>query len=1148
VNAGRASVGHPVDVASGTVFTVKNDFGFRGTTDFVWRRYYGTDCPISLWLGPGWTTPYFMRLERVSEGYLLTDEQGTKLLFSVPNGYLEIGQMVANLGANMELRRDLRHFSVLHWHHGSDEVLKFFFELNWGENMPLTWIENLAGHRITVSSDSQGRPICITQEQEQRTVELTYNSSNLISAIHFLREDGARKLLVRYEYDRQHRLVCATDTLGNRTSYQYDAQNRMLNETNPLGSVFRFEYDDQGRCIYSSGNGGYMERRLKYSSQPRLTRVTDSLGYLTSYYLNSAGLVLQRVYPTQAVTTTEYDEYGRIIKILRSESGPVAYEYDERGNRVRIIHEDGADSRMKFNDLHRLVEFTNPKGATWYFDYDLHGQVVEQINPLGARISCERDSQSLVTQSQMPRGLMITHRYGARLRWHEARDQISFVNRTEYDEFGNEIEFHDALGRFRKTRYDELNRPVEIEDWNGRTFRLRWNALGEMLERTGPSSSWERWEYDQFGRLTSHSTAVGQMCLEYNSEDSLIAVVNRVGERLERSYDANGSLIEQKFFDGRIERYENDPRGRRTKIIKADGRTISQKYNECGCLVARESSDGLQEEFAYDRNAKLVLAQNGFTTVQLERDILGRVVAEVQNGRRVESVYDEENNRVARRLAGVEFGDIALEYDLRGRLVSVGDQNGICQELSWDSWDRLIRRRSESGVVEEYDFDARRHLRQQRVRTSTNGAAVNRRYEYDERGNLVRRDDRERGETRFSYDQINRLVEVSSRGRITEFYRYDAIGNMVETHRGSRELSIGGRVSFDGVRYHEYDSDGCVSRIGDKNTVLELRYDVYGSLVEVRRSDGANITYSYDALGRRVTKEVAGVKTEFLWQSCDVAAEIRNNKSIETYFLLNRGPLAQWRGQRRLMPIGDISGAVQEVVDAYGDVVWSGTLDAYGNLLSQSGSNASPFRFRGQYFDDETGLHYNFYRSYDPITAGYLSPDPIGLVGGSNFYAYPRNPLRWDDPFGLTCSNKHKGEMGEDAMDDHMDSQGYDKISSDDRPRGIDGVYQARDPNKIPQYVIGEAKYGSAGLGDTVHSGQQMSDQWIDTPIGKPVAGAPDRLTAATSPADAAAIRASAASNSGSVQKQVFTLPAAGQPVSPGPAKDYNPGSGGTSF
>jgi RHS repeat-associated protein len=61
-----------------------------------------------------------------------------------------------------------------------------------------------------------------------------------------------------------------------------------------------------------------------------------------------------------------------------------------------------------------------------------------------------------------------------------------------------------------------------------------------------------------------------------------------------------------------------------------------------------------------------------------------------------------------------------------------------------------------------------------------------------------------------------------------------------------------------------------------------------------------------------------------------------------------------------------------------------------------------PFRFPGQYYDTETGLHYNYYRTYNPGIGRYITPDPIGLEGGINLFTYVRsNPVTFADPLGL---------------------------------------------------------------------------------------------------------------------------------------------------
>ncbi|GAB0150610.1 hypothetical protein MnBA_00100 [Marinobacterium sp. BA1] len=84
-------------------------------------------------------------------------------------------------------------------------------------------------------------------------------------------------------------------------------------------------------------------------------------------------------------------------------------------------------------------------------------------------------------------------------------------------------------------------------------------------------------------------------------------------------------------------------------------------------------------------------------------------------------------------------------------------------------------------------------------------------------------------------------------------------------------------------------------------------------------------------------------------------------------------------------------------------MVWRADYDAFGKASVASGSILTfNLRFPGQYFDSETGLHYNYYRDYDPSTGRYLQSDPIGLAGGLNSYAYVQNnPANWLDPWGL---------------------------------------------------------------------------------------------------------------------------------------------------
>ena len=94
------------------------------------------------------------------------------------------------------------------------------------------------------------------------------------------------------------------------------------------------------------------------------------------------------------------------------------------------------------------------------------------------------------------------------------------------------------------------------------------------------------------------------------------------------------------------------------------------------------------------------------------------------------------------------------------------------------------------------------------------------------------------------------------------------------------------------------------------------------------------------------------------------------------------------------------------MTDSQGKVIWLGRYDAWGGLhydrhLAQQNQGHQPFRLQNQYLDQETGLHYNFLRYYEPITGRFITQDPIGLAGGNNLYRFEGTVQNQIDPLGL---------------------------------------------------------------------------------------------------------------------------------------------------
>jgi RHS repeat-associated protein len=136
--------------------------------------------------------------------------------------------------------------------------------------------------------------------------------------------------------------------------------------------------------------------------------------------------------------------------------------------------------------------------------------------------------------------------------------------------------------------------------------------------------------------------------------------------------------------------------------------------------------------------------------------------------------------------------------------------------------------------------------------------------------------------------------------------------------------------------------------------------------------------------------------------------------------------------------ISDHLGTPQQIVDSSGTVVWKAAFLPFGKAQILTQTITNNIRFPGQYFDAETGLHYNWNRYYDPDTGRYLTPDPIGLDGGLNLYAYVAgDPVNWFDFNGL-AKGKNKDRKGLD-------------YSGKDKKKGAEG----RKPGRERQRNIG---------------------------------------------------------------------------------------------
>jgi len=171
-------------------------------------------------------------------------------------------------------------------------------------------------------------------------------------------------------------------------------------------------------------------------------------------------------------------------------------------------------------------------------------------------------------------------------------------------------------------------------------------------------------------------------------------------------------------------------------------------------------------------------------------------------------------------------------------------------------------------------------------------------------------------------------------------------------------------------------------------------------------------------MGQRVIKEVDGVSTVFHYDfNGNIIAESDLDGNFNTEYLYNgkgRVALVNVSTEEMFFFLNDRLGTPQMLTDASNTVVWEGLYKPFGGAdVNPNSSVVNNFRFPGQYYDNETGLHYNYFRYYDPATGRYLTPDPIGLVGGINLWIYANgNPINAIDPWGLQTTVMPGGATG----------------------------------------------------------------------------------------------------------------------------------------
>ena len=542
---------------------------------------------------------------------------------------------------------------------------------------------------------------------------------------------------------------------------------------------------------------------------------------------------------------------------------------------------------------------------------------------------------------------------------------------------------YDAAGQLvQQTEYGQSNNEGRLkerpETWHIHHFKR--NILGQLIEKQSRKVSGRNGQ--------SKDEGISRTRFEYDPITGNLTKARNQHSSVELAYDELDRLIgETTVHNGQSATvgYRYDPLGNRIRTILPDGRHIDYLYYGSGHLHQ--------------------ISLDGEVVSDIERDKLHREIQRTQGS--ISSLYD---------------------YDPMGRLKS----------------QRTVRSGTPTPRGKQNPLA---------------GGAVNRRYAYDKAGNLIQSADQRSGVLNYVYDKIGRIQEArnSQTGR-SETFAFDPAHNILDIPtsnpspvgegRGEGKttapisddpktqgrlkspanpnLVSGNRLKeYNGIEY-TYDALGnLIYRQLPNGENQYYQYDLENQLVraEIKKPAGNTEiwTYAYDPFGRRLSKErqdkLAWTSTEpkrthFVWDGTRLLQEY-TYKGSYTYIYTDQDsyePLAQvfHNNQDETQYLAyfhtDQIGIPREMTDIHGNLLWYGEYTVWGRLKKDERiyQNAhQPFRLQNQYYDEETGLHYNLMRYYEPEVGRFVNQDPIGLWGGDNLYWFAPSVQAWVDPLGL---------------------------------------------------------------------------------------------------------------------------------------------------
>ncbi len=1008
----------PIDLVSGCNFEDQTDFVLPGPLPLTWSRAYRSlktgDGP----LGCGWRYELGRWLEAATDGFDYVTEEGMR--YHMPFLH-QNGDTYLHPSAFFVVTRESE---VVYQLRARDNRLYTFEWPPLSSRAYLTSIADLNGNRIRLSYDKKRMLIRII-DSANRTIHVDSDAAGRITTVR-LAGDGKRTQdlrLVNYGYDLHGNLITVTDAAGKASCYGYDDHHRMIQKTDRNGYSVFYEYNSVGQCTKSWGQDGSYGGEIEYhpSAGTRILTVPNGSRHL--YRHNEQNLVTAIIDAYGGVHNREYNAAGNLVTEIDPNSSVRRLEYDERGNVLEETDFEGRIWERKWNELNQLVEETDPSGAVHKWTYDERGNLLEETDEFDVVIRHAYNERGQQIRTELPDDTReFEYLPDGMLR--RIAGASGELERFVYDRCGNVVAHWvsgvpvnvtvDALGRVRERRYadgrfEQLDYDAESNlilrrDVDGAVWRFKYGAVGRLVQEIDPLGNTTHLAHtksDDLTQVTDPNANVHGFAYDLNDE---LKTVSRNGVLIEQQLrDRGGRVVEVQDGQGvSLVRYKYGKGEQIDEMAVARAETVVRRYDEAG-RVNFAQTDSVTREFKYDE--------------------LDRVVRELCNGDEITHEFDADG--YYKSTVCSDAGACSFAGNDGGSETNIEDPCGGTHVLDEG---RLVRRHQlPNGLIEWRFLDGAGLLRRVAVQQPGEGPVqilFDQSCDYDEFGKIISRSTESvasppRHES-FHYDLMDRLVRATDSHGPNLACRYDSAGNLL-LHENT-ETGPDNRVTRSGAVEYDHDGRGNLTRKRSPDDSLQFEYDGFDRLIGARNDrNGQHARYGYDSGETRAWKEVDGRRTWFQYRDHQLIREVFGQDRRRVYFYFNpdettptmfvdleRGDDDSWK-KTPYHVHQDGNGVPAAVSDSAGKIVWQLHLSPYGEAeVWDPHSLNFELRYPGQYFDAESGLCYNGYRMYDPQIGRFTTPDPIGLQGGPNLYAYPANPLTEVDVLGMAKASQSK--------------------------------------------------------------------------------------------------------------------------------------------